>query len=79
MKTSVLVKTQRFVCKSRVVARLQPHARVAHVRDADKTSCAHYKRKHHVCGNATLRAGLVSCVHTPSLTRESPLLVSETP
>ena len=86
---NVFVKTQRFMCKSRVVTRLEPHARlarvrdadarVAHVRDADKTSCANYRSKNHVCGNATLRAGLVACVHHPSLTTESTLPVSETP
>ena len=64
------VKTQHFMCKSRVVTRLDPHARVAHVRDADQTSCEHYKRQNHVCGNATLRAGLVSCVHTRRLQRD---------
>ena len=56
---------------------LEPHARVAHVRNADK----HWhdlqrtrREKHHVCENVTLRAGFVSCVHPPSLTRESPSL-----
>ena len=39
------VKTQRFMCNSRVATRLEPHALVAHERDADKTSCAHHKRK----------------------------------
>ena len=47
------------------------------MRDADKTSYGTLREKNHVCGNATLRAGLVSCVHSPSLTKESPLPVSE--
>ena len=52
------MRTQRW---SREV--LEPHARVAHVRDADKTCDGTLREKNHVCGNLTLRAGLVSCVH----------------
>ena len=48
-----------------------------HVRTGDKTSYGTLREKNHVSWNVTLRAGLVSCVHLPSLTRESPLLASE--
>ena len=42
----------------------EPHARVAFVRAADKTSYGTLREKNHVCGNVTLCAGLVSCVHS---------------
>ena len=39
-----------------------PHACVMLVRTDDKTSYGTLREKNHVCGNVTLRAGLVSCV-----------------
>ena len=42
----------------------EPHARVAFVRATDKTSHGALREKNHVCGNVTLCAGLVSCVHS---------------
>ena len=41
-----------------------------HVRDADKTSDGTLREKNHVCGNATLRAGLVSCVQDVRFEKE---------
>ena len=55
---------------------LEPHACVMHVKADDKTNYG-TPRENHVCGNVILRASLVSCVHPPSLTKESPLPVSE--
>ena len=59
VKTNVL-RTQHSSDLSRKA--LEPHAHVMHVRDADKTSYGTLREKNDVCGNVTLRAGLVSCV-----------------
>ena len=58
VKTNVFVRTQRFSREA-----LEPRAHIMHVRDADKTSYGTLRENIQVCGNATLRAGLVSCVH----------------
>ena len=47
---------------------LESHAHLMHVRTDDKHRHDEQRtprEKHHVCGNVTLRAGLVSCVHPP--------------
>ena len=41
---------------------MRPHVCVMHVKTDDKTSYGTLREKNHVCGNVTLRAGLVSCV-----------------
>ena len=51
-------------------------AGVTHVRTDDKTSYGTLREKNHVCGNVTLRAGLVSCVHLQNNGRACETFVS---